>query len=508
MVALGVLAGCLSGCGKPSEGSDGGTAAHATGTGGAESHADAHAETHASDDGHGHEGDETTRDGAAPSGGLGPIERPALSFTLRASDQRRLASMGRAVRDGVFPSSIRGNVENARLFLKLAMDEEMSPTTHAAALHGMAATWSASASSTTKVVPDTDYVAVVRFHLRSEKTRTLARALEAAARALPVEPVEQALVADLVALGGRPDPSVRFAVLDTLAYAPRFLSDEAVAARYVDAVTAVEPFVAAKALLHFGTTAAGLADVNGLWTQLAAAAGALDPGVRGRAVRLMGGLVSRTGTRRGDAAGRCIAALDDPHPFVRSSAASCLGNMQQVEAIPALVAHLGDGAADSYDLAGWTRLNGSPGLLHHGGSLRGRVDDALLDGIAQASLPLGDARFVRGPKGANETLEGMLAREAAQARSWLLKTRPQIDGYVRPKTPKTPPPTATSDAAAPGEQAARPAPESPAESPAASPVAAGSDGTEIPTEASAGAPTNGVTTTGAHGVESDGAAGH
>ena len=137
-------------------------------------------------------------------------------MTLRPAARRNLAAILRTQRDGTFPPAVREDSENARLFLVAAMSEEASDSVRVAALDGMSRTWSASASSSSKMTPDEDFVHVVRHHLRSENPRVLAAAIETSTRVLPLTPIDEAVVRDLLILGYRPDPATQFAVLEAL----------------------------------------------------------------------------------------------------------------------------------------------------------------------------------------------------------------------------------------------------------------------------------------------------
>jgi hypothetical protein len=177
-----------------------------------------------------------------------------------------------------------------------------------------------------------------------------------------------------------------------------------------------------------GSTAAGVKDVDALREALVRGVGAQDPGVRGRSLRLLAG-VSKNVRQRQETRDLCVKALEDPSGFVRSNAAAGLGMLQAVDAIPALVTHLDDGASGVYDLSGWTQLDGSPGLIHHDGSMLSRVDDAVLDALAQASLPLGEAAFKRRSLGRITGLE-LLARQREDANVWMKEHRSVIKTWA------------------------------------------------------------------------------
>lgn len=435
------IPGCGGGEGKTHvEGAES-TGGHGTGTEGHDAEATGARATggavvaaHHDGAAHGEEGGEDQAEATGPrpiprDGALEPLPSKRLLVKLRPAARRSLAAILRTQRDGTFPPAVREDSENARLFLVAAMSEEASDSVRVAALDGMSRTWSASASSSSKMTPDEDFVHVVRHHLRSENPRVLAAAIETSTRVLPLTPIDEAVVRDLLILGYRPDPATQFAVLEALGSLSERMATPGIEDLMVDAIGSREPFVSAKALALMGSTAAGVKDVDALREALVRGVGAEDPGVRGRSLRLLAGVSSNDALWRNKTRDACVKALDDPNGFVRSTAAVGLGMLQAVEAIPALVAHLDDGASGVYDLSGWTQLDGSPGFIHHDGSMLSRVDDAVLDALTQTSLPLGEAAFKRRSLGQITGLE-LLDRQREDANVWMKQHRSTIKAWA------------------------------------------------------------------------------
>lgn len=367
--------------------------------------------------------------GVIPRDGvLEALPRKRLLFRLRPAARRRLAAMLRTQRDGKFPPAVREDSENARLFLVAARNEKASDTVRVAALDGMSRTWSSSMSSGSKMATDEDFIRVVRHHLRSENPSVLAAAIKAGRRALPLMPIDEGLVRDMLILGYRPDPATQFVVLDVLPGVNNFMSHLGVEPLVVGLIDSREPFVAAKAIMQLGSIATGVKDRSALREALKRAVRSEDSGVRGRAIRLLSGIVSDVRGRR-FVHDLCLKALEDPNGYVRSSAAAGLGNLRALDAVLVLERHLFDESSTVYDLGGWTQIDGSPGLLHHDGSMLSRVDDAVLDALAQASLPLEELAFKR-RSWARLTGVELLERQREEAKHWIKLNRSAINEWT------------------------------------------------------------------------------
>ena len=70
----------------------------------------------------------------------------------------------------------------------------------------------------------------------------------------------------------------------------------------------------------------------------------MDPGVRGRALRTLSGVV-RTEPDRVRAVEACLEGLGDAHPYVRASALAGLGHLGEVAAIERMLPLLEDPAS-------------------------------------------------------------------------------------------------------------------------------------------------------------------
>lgn len=159
-----------------------------------------------------------------------------------------------------------------------------------------------------------------------------------------------------------------------------------------------------------------------------------DPGVRGRAARLL-----VEGTTQGEKASRAKILeplLADPHPFVRSEAALALGQLGYLPVAARILPLLEDNASSSYDL-NYKNLLGEESRLTHQASPLNRVDDAALLTLQQLSSKLPKARFSYGAVDPND-LEGSIDKEAQRAQAWFDANRKALSAPTPGKGRKTP----------------------------------------------------------------------
>lgn len=140
-----------------------------------------------------------------------------------------------------------------------------------------------------------------------------------------------------------------------------------------------------------------------------------NPGVRGRALRLLANLARRSvppwpprGTGWGPLNGvavrtslrepahvpvslweaalaRAWAARADPHPYVRAEACEALARLGYIQAIHGLMQLVDDRQPSHYELEGFTLEDGRPGRLRHGIPGRALVSDSVLHAIQTLS---------------------------------------------------------------------------------------------------------------------------
>ncbi|HOU89395.1 MAG TPA: hypothetical protein PLU22_00050 [Polyangiaceae bacterium] len=256
--------------------------------------------------------------------------------------------------------------------------------------------------------------------LDSEHPAVVARAL-AAAR-LPMvagRPGEELLAAVLRLAASDQPPARRQAALQALGSLRPSQRSPAWLERFEAALRAPEPQVIATALeVLLGSPRAWQerAELRARWVPLVTGlVGHPDPGIRGRALGLLGALDG--------AAARALAraALRDPHPFVRAVGCDVLGQTDEAAYIHDLMPLVEDRAEARYDLVGFTSLDGQPGSVPHAVPGRRRVAEAAL--FAVETLADGAVRL---PFGGREGADERLELSIQSARAWYARERARL----------------------------------------------------------------------------------
>ncbi|MCB9661492.1 MAG: HEAT repeat domain-containing protein [Sandaracinaceae bacterium] len=349
-----------------------------------------------------------------------PAEPQAALVQLSGHERERIPEVLAELRAGAFSRSAMVR-DNARIFLFLAetaSDDEVV----AGSLRALRSTWTHSPRYERQMALLTpEYGAVVRLRLHDERPVVQAAAIEAAEKTLLTDPPDERVAEELAALAlAHPDPAGRLAALEVLWNVTTLRTHPESMRPYVDALSAQQPWLVSASLFRLSGFGAAYPDAANLRARLIELLGHDDPGVRGRAATTLSSVVGVADPAR-DAAGRAIEPLlRDEHPFVRSAAATALAWLDQRTAVPAIVALLDDSARDTYDLRGFTRLDGTPGFLHHDGSPWSRVDDAALRALQAFSARVG-GRFTFDIQ--QDRLDESFASAHRTARAWFETAR-------------------------------------------------------------------------------------
>jgi len=309
-----------------------------------------------------------------------------------------------------FPPQETNKKTNAKLFTYLAGTSEQ-PEVVGAALQGMYSSYSS--HSKRKAKPDEDFSAVVIKRLQSEDPRLVARALKAARTAMTGKRADEKLIKTVVALGDEyPAGPGRYALIDALRVVSSKNRTEPLMSIFVSSLDAPEPYVKSYALQALYRASRSIKDIDGVKAKALELAKHADVGVRGRAVELLGAV----GNDDPKAVAAVTAALEDPHPYVRSEAAESLARLRRKEAIPKLMKMVDSAERNRYSLSVWKTLDGENGRLHHEGSAWGYERDAAMNAIR--SLSSGALKLERiNPK----QIEAGLDANAKQTRDWYKK---------------------------------------------------------------------------------------
>jgi hypothetical protein len=338
------------------------------------------------------------------------------------------------------PSKDTNAPENARLFTYMAATET-DPVLIGAGLSAMYGAYSS--HSKRKAKPDADYATVVDKHLDSKDPKIATRALLAARTGIAGKEGNLALIGKVVGLASQ-DPyrsgPGRYAIIDTLRVVSAAQRTPEVVRVFEESLDSKETYVVSYALQALYRATRSIEDRDGLKSKALALAKHDDPGVRGRAIELLGTL------GRDDAAvlKLVLAALSDESPYVRSEAAESVSRLRHRPAMHALIKLVDDKESNRYDIRDWTTLEGKPGRLHHDGSPWSRVYDAAMN--AMRSLSGGELKLEKvNPK----EIEKGLDASAALTKAWYAKEKSKIPALDLDDPDPTSPPGAKGEAQAP-----------------------------------------------------------
>ncbi|MCA9536131.1 MAG: HEAT repeat domain-containing protein [Myxococcales bacterium] len=361
-------------------------------------------------------------DPPAPAGSSGPSVGAGI-VTLSAAELARVPQVLAERRGDQFSRAALVR-DNARIFLSLAeaaADEQLAT----AALRALQTTWTHSeryAAQLQLLTPE--YAQVVALRLQDERPTVQAAAMQASTKCLLGESPDHTVVAHLVQLATEsPIPAARYEALEALSQSSEIRTHPEQIAPFVHALDAPEAWLVSGSLLRLVGFGAAWPEQQTLRAALRQLLTHADPGVRGRAATTLSSIVGPADAERDDVARALLPLLSDPHPFPRSAAATALAWLDYRPAVHALVLLLDDPTPDTYDLRGYTRLDGTPGWIHHDGSPWSRVDDAALRALQSFSGRVG-SRFTFDIQ--RERLALDLAAAARGARDWYATVQDQL----------------------------------------------------------------------------------
>lgn len=406
----------------------------------------------------------------APAAATSSASGSSLKFQPDAAQQKvvdeLLAKLNRET--WRFPSKDTNAPENARLFTHIAATAT-DPAVVGAALSAMYGAYSS--HSKRKATPDSDFALVVDKHLRSQDPKLATRALLAARTGIAGKDGSEELIRTVVSLASQEpyrDGPGRYAIIDTLRVVSANQRTKEVVQILEESLDSKNTYVVSYALQALYRATRSIENRDALKAKALGMTAHEDPGIRGRAIELLGAL----GRDDAEVLKVVLKALSDAHPYVRSEAAEAIARLRHRPAIHALVKLVDDKESNRYDIRDWSMLDGKPGRLHHDGSPWSRVYDAAMNAIR--SLSEGAVELDRvNPKEIEKTLD----KNAATTKAWYAKERknippldlesPALAGAAEPSAEESvqaapPKPRSTSVPRSP-------APVTPAPPPAASP---------------------------------------
>lgn len=376
-------------------------------------------------------------EGDAPEGASAQDASAGLSAADRAAIDELLSGLNRKTRRFEYAQVTKA--QNARLFVHLARTTT-DPVVAAAALRALPTSLAKKESA--KELPQEDLERALLKHLDSKEAEVLAAALTAAPIALLQGKGSSALSSRLLQLaqGDRPAPE-RAAALEALAAARLRPRPAEFTAAFTAALAAKEPHLVAIGLRSLAKGNASFPPGSPEHARLVELTGHTDPGIRGEALRLLA--LSRNAV---DAAvlEKLQGALRDEHAFVRAQACEALARVGEKSTIHALAPLLDDEAPSRYDLSGWTRVDGRPGVLRH--RMRGRklVRDSAAYAIAELSGEELASAATPEPPGKVDGKKKVDAKkkaktpDAAAVKAWYQRARSRIPAASTPSVAAKP----------------------------------------------------------------------
>lgn len=361
--------------------------------------------------------------GEQPQGDAPRQEAVTLSSPLSQQEAREAEGLVETLARGAFPWTERARPENARRFVHLAATSSQ-PEVIAAALQAMAQSWSAGPQDKARPAVDQDYRAVVLARLRHSDPAVVGRAIEASVNLLSHSPPDSEALEIILEFATGEIPAARFEALMALSRVREFQREPRIVEAYYQGMSDPEAFVASTAILHVQFLAYDLPRREEFMARAQRLLGHEDPGVRGRALLFAAGLAR--GEEREAVGLRAEAMLVDPHPYVRSVAASAVAALDRKVSIPRLIRLLDDQARNTYSIQGFKRLSGESGSVPHSGSAWFKVNDAALAALQALTATMGDDRFIY-PKVDSKTVDADIARGVKEARAWFSAHRDALD---------------------------------------------------------------------------------
>jgi hypothetical protein len=292
------------------------------------------------------------------------------------------------------------------------------PVVVGAALSAMYGAYSS--HSKRKATPDADFALVVDKHLGSKDPKIATRALLAARTGIAGKDGSEELIKTVVSLASQEpyrDGPGRYAIIDTLRVVSANQRTKDVVQILEESLASKDTYVVSYALQALYRATRSIENRDALKAKALGMTKHDDPGIRGRAIELLGAL----GKDDAEVLKVVLEALSDAHPYVRSEAAEAIARLRHRPAIHALIKLVDDKESNRYDIRDWTMLDGKPGRLHHDGSPWSRVYDAAMNAIR--SLSEGAVELERvNPKEIETTLD----KNAATTKAWYAKERKNI----------------------------------------------------------------------------------
>lgn len=375
------------------------------------------------------------------------LEAIRISYRVDPDSAERAEALADRIVDGTISGRDLREPKNAKLFLHLAAGAR-EPKVVAAALDGLSRTWSREGRGARPKV-DKDFRAVVEGRLADGAGPVRAGALSAARLIIGGQKTDAKMLAQVVKIAGAKSGPDRVAAMEALFNVRDFQIPKAwpgnvkaqIIAAHLPNLDHDDLAVVVVALKNLARAAYPAMPENAkLQAKARALATHARPEVRGEAVQLLANLATGADLDKGDRA-LLIAALADPHPFVRAAAAMACGSTGDLALAHGLMGLMADDGAAKLVLTGFKTLDGEPGQVRLPTHAE-RVDETALESLKVLTAK-SKFKFDYDSLG-GKGRQALRAKAVAGARAWYAENEKKL-----PKAPAAPAPAAEGAPAAP-----------------------------------------------------------
>ncbi|MFA5505580.1 MAG: HEAT repeat domain-containing protein [Vulcanimicrobiota bacterium] len=350
-----------------------------------------------------------------------PISTPEQA-TFSAEIEAQATALAPKLLDSSSASAELRKQENGPAFVYLASSSD-DPALLAVALQGMKETYSTFAGSKDKNPVDETYIAALLRNLDHSEKPVLYWALKAAQTTQLRDADYPQVAAKLNEIArNHSEIGARLEAIESLTSGGGEWNKSEDTLKTMAEALKAEPALASTAMFRMAHKSLGYQ--SELQPVLVSLLDHQDPGVRGRALSLV--LVNVPEAEKQGLVEKVQGLLSDPHPFVRSQAASALAAARNnLQSVPKLMPLLADQAKNTYDIS-YPNLLGQTSRVHHDGSAWSRVDDATLNSLQRISGSMGqDKKFDYGKVNPKTSAED-IAREVTRAKEWFEKNKAEF----------------------------------------------------------------------------------
>jgi hypothetical protein len=313
--------------------------------------------------------------------------------------------------------------DNAKAFVHLAATSTKADVT-IAALRAMYSGFTSYDKSKDRTLADEDYARAVLMKIQDSDSKIQAEAIRSASHSVSGKTPHVKVVDALVDLGNNhPKPEGRYAAIDVLGNISSLAKNKDWIAPLIKALDSTEPWLVSEALWNLRLGLYNYTDKDGLKDKLVVLLKHADPGVRGRAADTLASLAGFKDDKQKEYGALIEPLLDDSNPYTKSAAMGALASLRYKKAFHKIITFVDDTTKNTYDIKGWTELDGDSGWQHHDGSAWSTVGDAALSAIRSVSFKT-KKKFEY--KINYKTKDADLKKAATDAKAWYLAVKGEL----------------------------------------------------------------------------------